>query len=101
MEDGHKLATERRVAEWAVIFFSIMLVAITVSTFILDQKRNNWVCGPVLIIFEFIAIGFQVAFNVTIWRTTKRNIKFLFAVISFILLTFITWNFINFLTSCS
>lgn len=91
----------RQITKWMVIFLTLVLVLITVSTFILDQKNNNWVCGPVLIILELIGIGLQVAFIVTIWKTKKRRIKTNFTVISFTLLTFITWNFINFLTNCS
>ena len=101
MEIGKKLIPKRHTTEWVIIFLTFVLVIITLSTFILDQKKSNWVCGPVLILLELIAIGLQVAFIVTIWSTQRQKIKTIFTIISFAILTFIAWNFINFLTNCS
>ena len=101
MEEGQRQVLNKGITEWANIFISFLLVFIAVSTCILDQKKSNWICGPVLIILEIIAIAFQVTFSIIIWKTKKKNIKLILAIISFMLLTFIVWNFLKFLTNCS
>ena len=92
---------QRRTLRWVVTILTFSLVIITVTTYVLDLHKNNWVCGPILLIFELIALGFSSILTIKIRKTESPKIMKVITVISLGLMTFITWNFVNFLTNCS
>ena len=87
--------------ELAVIATGVILVFITLLTYILGQQKSNWVCGPVLLIVETIAIGMQILFSVITWKSRNRRIKIFMLCLSIGLLIFISRAFINFNLNCS
>lgn len=91
----------RQITEWIVTILTISLVVLTITTYTLDQNKNNWICGPVLLLIEFFAIGFQSLLTFIVWKTDKQKTKIIVTIISIGLLTFIVWSFINFITKCS
>jgi uncharacterized membrane protein len=91
----------RRITEWIVTILTIGLVVLTITTYTLDQNKNNWICGPVLLLIEFFAIGFQSVLTFIVWKSDKQKTKTIVTIISIGLLTFIIWCFINFITKCS
>lgn len=44
-----------------VIMVSVILIVLTVSTYIIDQHKSNWGSGPALMFFELVAIGLQLS----------------------------------------
>jgi|ERR1035437_5698755 hypothetical protein len=92
---------QRRTLRWVVTILTFSLIIITVTTYVLDLHKNNWVCGPILLIFELIALGFLSILTIKIWKTESPKIMKVITVISLGLMTFITWNFVSFLTNCS
>jgi hypothetical protein len=92
---------QRRTLSWVVTILTLTLVILTVATYILDQHKNNWVCGPVLLVFELIALGLLSILTIKIRKTESSKIMKVITVISLGLMTFIIWNFVNFLTNCS
>ena len=92
---------QRRTLSWVVTILTLSLVILTVTTYVLDQHKNNWVCGPVLLVFELIALGLLSILTIKIWKTESLKIMKVITVISIGLMTFIIWNFVNFLTNCS
>jgi len=91
----------RRTTEWILTILTIGLVVLTITTYRLDQNKSNWICGPVLLLIEFFAIGFQSVLTFIVWKTDKQKTKTIVTIISIGLLTFIVWSFINFITKCS
>lgn len=91
----------RRTTEWIVTILTIGLVVLTITTYSLDQNKSNWICGPVLLLFEFLAIGLQSVLTFIVWKTDKQKTKIIVTTISIGLLTFIVWSFIDFITKCS
>lgn len=88
-------------SEWAVTIITFVLLVLAIATYILDQKKSNWVCGPVLLIFELIALGLQSILTFVIWKTKSKKIKVAITVSAFGVLGFIIYGFVNFLTNCS
>lgn len=101
METTEQQIRYRRITEWTVTILTISLVVLTITTYTLDQNKNNWICGPVLLLIEFLAIGFQNILTFIVWKTDKQKIKTIVTIISIGLLIFIVWGFINFITKCS
>jgi len=90
-----------RITEWIVSILTLGLILVTVLTYILEQNKNNWVCGPVLLIFEFIAIGIQAVLTLIVWYIKNQIIKIIVTFISIGILTYILSYFITFITKCS
>jgi len=101
MEATGQLIRYRRTTEWIVTILTIGLVVLTITTYTLDQNKSNWICGPVLLLIEFFAIGFQSVLTFIVWKTYKQKTKTIVTIISIGLLTFIVSSFINFITKCS
>lgn len=72
-----------------------------VTTYVLDQHKSNWVCGPVLFLLGLALSFVQIILTATTLTTTRQKLKVGLTVLSgLILLTYFT-GFINFLTNCS
>ena len=87
--------------EWTVTFATGLLVILTLSTYLLDQHKSNWVCGPTLLIFETIAIGLQLLLNVLTWKSSNKRIKVAMLYASLGLVALIIVGFVNFVLNCS
>lgn len=90
-----------RTTEWILTILTIGLVVLTIITYRLDQNKSNWICGAILLLIEFFAIGLQSVLTFIVWKTDKQKTKTIVTIISIGLLTFIVWSFINFITKCS
>ena len=93
--------SEHKRIEWTVTTMTVVLLVLTVLTYILDQHKENWVCGPVLLLFELIALGLQAILNYIIWLTECKKLKLILLAVSGGVLAFIVWGFINFELHCS
>jgi len=80
---------------------TILLIGLVVTTAILDQKKSNWVCGPVLIIIGLgLSIVQLILARITL-TTTRQKFKMTLFVFSGAILLLYSFGFINFLTNCS
>ena len=93
--------SEHKRLEWTVTTMTVVLFMLTVSTYILDQYKENWVCGSLLLLFELIAMGLQVILNYITWSFKNKKLKLILLAVSVGLLAFIVWGFINFNMHCS
>lgn len=80
---------------------TIILLVLTILTYSLDQQKSNWICGPVLLLMEFVALGFQTLFTVSIWKTTNQKTKIALLAMSLLIIGFITYGFVNFTLKCT
>jgi uncharacterized membrane protein len=87
--------------ELSVTGLTVVLIALTILTYSLDQEKSNWVCGPVLLLVEIIAIGIQSILTFTIWRAENRRLKIGWLVLSILIVGFIAYGFVNFNLNCS
>ena len=87
--------------EWTATSLTLLLIVMTVATYILDQSKSNWVCGFVLFLLELIAFGIQSVFTLILWKTKSIKIKIIITIISIGQIVFIIWYFLKFLTNCS
>src|SRR5690606_13142985 len=101
MEATRQQIRYRRTKEWILTILTIGLIVLTITTYMLDQNKSNWICGPVLLLIEIFAIGFQTLLTFIVWKTDKQKSKTIVTIISVGLITFIIWSFINFITKCS
>ena len=90
-----------RAIELSVTGLTVVLIALTILTYYLDQEKSNWVCGPVLFLVEIIAIGIQSILTFTIWRAENRSLKIGWLVLSILIVGFIAYGFVNFNLNCS
>ena len=79
----------------------VILLALTIITYILDTNKSNWVCGPVLFLMELVALGLQTALTVSIWKTTNKKLKYVLLFLSILIIGFITFGFVNFNLNCT
>jgi uncharacterized membrane protein len=93
--------TRNRTLEITVTGLTVVLLALTIMTYFLDQNKANWVCGPVLLLMELIALGLQTVLTVSIWKTTSKKTKFILLTLSILIIGFITYGFVNFNLNCS
>jgi len=96
-----EIVKKKRTMNWVVTILTIGLVIILLTTYKLDQEKNNWVSGPALLIIELIIFSILGILTFIIWKTENTIIKVIITVISLGLITFIIWNLINFITKCS
>ncbi len=92
--------SQRRI-EWTVTFVTGLLVILALLTYILDQQKSNWVCGPSLLILETIALGLQLLINIWTWKSRAKRSKVIMLYASLGLVALILWGFINFNLNCS
>ena len=78
-----------------------MLLVLTILTYTLDQQKSNWVCGPVLLLMEIIALGIQTILTISIWKTTNQKIKIVLLALSILIICLITYGFVNFNLKCT
>jgi uncharacterized membrane protein YhfC len=90
-----------RTIEILVTGLTIILLVLTILTYSLDQQKSNWICGPVLLLMEFVALGFQFLLTVTIWKTTNQKTKIVLLILSTLILGFVTYGFVNFNLKCT
>jgi len=90
-----------RTLEFSVTGLSVVLLALTIMTYFLDQNKSNWVCGPVLFLMELIALGLQTILTVSIWKTTNKKTKLALLALSILIIGFITYGFVNFNLNCT
>lgn len=93
--------TRNRTLEFSVTGLSVILLALTIMTYFLDQNKSNWVCGPVLFLMELIALGLQTVLTVLIWKTTNKKTKVALLLLSILIIGFITYGFVNFNLNCT
>jgi cytochrome bd-type quinol oxidase subunit 2 len=92
---------KNRTLEVSVTGLTVILVALTIITYFLDQNKSNWVCGPVLFLMELVAVGIQSILTVSIWKTTNKKTKIILLLLSVLIIGFITYGFVNFNLKCS
>lgn len=90
-----------RTLEVSVTGLTVILLALTIMTYFLDQNKSNWICGPVLILGELVALGLQAVLTISIWKTTNKKTKSILLLLSILIIGFITYGFVNFNLSCS
>jgi hypothetical protein len=83
------------------ITLTFLLIGLVVTTFVLDQHKSNWVCGPVLFILGLALCFVQIILTTTTLTTTKQKLKVGLTVLSGLILLTYFMGFINFLTNCS
>jgi len=81
--------------------FSIVQVGLLLTTYVLDQKKSNWVCGPALLFLGCLSLLFQLTFTFAGWRSTFDKTGITITIISGLIFVFFILCFINFLTKCS
>jgi uncharacterized membrane protein YhfC len=92
---------KNRTIEILVAGLTILLLVLTILTYILDQQKSNWVCGPVLLLMEIIALGIQTILTISIWKTTNQKTKFAILALSIVTVSIITYGFVNFNLKCT
>lgn len=95
------ISSENRKLEWIVTIQSIILMIITITTFILSEQRSNWLCGPATLFFELIALVIQTILNIWVWMDFKYSIKIFFSITSLIILLLVIAGFLQFYFHCS
>jgi cytochrome bd-type quinol oxidase subunit 2 len=95
------MTIRNRTLEISVTGLTVVLLALTIMTYFLDQNKSNWICGPVLFLIELVAIGPQAVLTISIWKTTNKKTKFFLLLLSILIIGFITYGFVNFNLNCS
>lgn len=90
-----------RTLEISVAGLTVVLLALTIMTYFLDQNKSNWICGPVLFLMELVALGLQIVLTVLIWKATSKKTKFVLLSLSILMIGFITYGFVNFNLNCT
>lgn len=90
-----------RKIEFVVTGLTVTLIVLTILTYILDQQKSNWVCGPVLFVLEIFAIGLQSILTVTTWKTRNQRIKLIILLVGLLIVGFVTFGFVNFNLNCT
>lgn len=90
-----------RKLELSITGLTIALIVLTILTYVLDQQKSNWVCGPVLFLMEIFAIGLQLILTLGTWKTTNQKTKIILLVVSLLMIGFVTYEFVNFNLNCS
>ena len=86
--------------ERLVTGLTIILLVLTILTYTLDQQKSNWICGPVLLLMEIVALGIQTILTISVWKTTNQKTKFVLLGLSLLIIGFITYGFVNFTLKC-
>lgn len=90
-----------RTIEILVTGLTIILLVLTILTYTLDQQKSNWICGPVLLLMEIVALGIQTILTISVWKTTNQKTKFALLGLSLLIIVFITYGFVNFTLKCT
>lgn len=90
-----------RTLEISVAGLTVVLLALTIMTYFLDQNKSNWICGPVLFLMELVALGLQTVLTVLIWKATSKKTKFVLLSLSILMIGFTTYGFVNFNLNCT
>lgn len=90
-----------RTIEILVRGLTIILLVLTILTYTLDQQKSNWICGPALLLMEFIALGIQTILTISIWNLTNQKTIIALLALSILILVFITYGFVNFNLKCT
>jgi Na+/phosphate symporter len=85
----------------ATISLTILLIGLVVTTYILDQHKSNWVCGPVLFFLGLVLCFVQLIISAKTLTTAREKLKAGLTILSGLILLFYLVGFINFLTNCS
>ena len=80
---------------------TITVLVLTILTHNLDQQNSNWICGPVLLLMEIIALGIQTFLTVSVWKITKQKAKIRLFVLSLLIIGFVLYWFVNFNLKCT
>ena len=92
---------KNRSLEVSVTGLMVILLALTIITYVLDKNKSNWVCGPVLFLMELVALGLQTVLTIIIWKTANKNLKYVLLLLSILIVGFITFGFVNFNVNCT
>jgi len=95
------ILNRNRKIEIFVSGLTIILLVLTILTYTLDQQKSNWVCGPVLLSLEIIALGIQTILTISIWKTTNQKTKIVLLALSILIIGSITYGFVNFNLKCT
>lgn len=90
-----------RKIEFVVTGLTVALIVLTIWTYILDQQKSNWVCGPVLFVLELFAIGFQSILTVMTWKARNHRTKIILLFVSFLIVGLVIFGFVNFNLNCT
>lgn len=96
MTEGRK-----KTIELSFTGLTIVLVVLTILTYIIDQQKSNWICGAVLFIMEIFALGIQSILTVAIWKTTNKKTKFILLALSILIIGLAAYGFVDFNLNCS
>lgn len=94
-------ALGNRKNEFVVTGLTATLIVLTILTYILDQQKSNWVCGPVLFVLEIFAIGLQSFLTVTTWKTRNHRTKLILLFVSLLIVGLVAFGFMNFNLNCT
>jgi len=88
-------------AKLIVISLSFLQLILAVSTYIIDQNKANWLCGPALMLILCILFLFQLTFliAVLIGTTVLKSKIVISASVIFTLLSIL--GFLRFYFNCS
>lgn len=93
--------TKNRTLEVSVTVLTIVLLVLTITTYVLDQNKTNWVCGPVLFLMEIVALGLQTVLTVSIWKIKNKKSKHALLLLSVLIIGFIIYEFVKFNLNCT
>jgi hypothetical protein len=83
------------------IALTVLLIGLVVATYVLDQHKSNWVCGPVLFLLGLALCFLQIILIATTLTTARPKLKVGLTILSGLILLIYLTGFINFLTNCS
>ena len=92
---------KNRKIDFTILTLTTILLVYIILTIILDQKKANWVCGPVLMLFEFVFLAIQIIICLSSWNSENVRTKKRYLFCSILIFAFITYSFINFNLKCS
>ena len=95
------ISIRNKTTEIFVSGLTLILIVLIIMTYCLDQKKSNWLCGPVLLIIEILALVLQSILNITIWKISNSKTKHILLAFSLIIIGFITYGFISFNLKCT
>lgn len=90
-----------RTIEILVTGLTIILLVLTILTYMLDQQKSNWICGPFLLLIEILALAIQTIMTISVWKTTNQKTKITLIGLSLLIIGFITYGFVNFTLKCT
>ena len=84
-----------------ILIFTSIHTVLLIITYVLDQKKSNWLCGPSLLLIGFLMLLFQIILVAGVWNRRYDKGGIISTIISGMLFITFILGFWNFLTKCS